>query len=58
MNKKLYRSLTTELEELERTDPEVRAARERYDRMVERITTGLSYEDLRRIYDLEEEDGS
>lgn len=30
--------LQAELDELERTDPEVRAAAESYDRMVERVT--------------------
>lgn len=31
-------ALQDELDELERTDPDVRAAAESYDRMVERIT--------------------
>jgi hypothetical protein len=33
-----HRSLQAELDELERTDPDVRAAAESYDRMVEKIT--------------------
>jgi hypothetical protein len=31
-------ALQAELDELERTDPDVRAAAESYDRMVERVT--------------------
>lgn len=41
---------------MERNDSGVRTARERYDRMVESITSGLSYEDIKRIYDPEGEE--
>lgn len=51
---KHMRSLEDELRELERTDPEVGAARNSYDRMVDRIVgrgPALSDEEVRQIYD-------
>lgn len=51
---KHMRSLEAELQELERTDPEVGAARNNLDRTVDRIIgrgPALSFEEVRRIYD-------
>jgi hypothetical protein len=51
------RGLEAELRDLERTDPEVGAARNEYDRMVERIVgrgPALSTEEIHRIYDAPE----
>lgn len=47
-------SLEADLRDLERTDPEVAAAKANLDRTVDRIVgrgPALSYEEVRRIYD-------
>lgn len=59
--RRFFPSLEQTLAELEQTDPEVKAARERYDDAVDRIVGRngkLSMEEVRRIYDGDECDES